>query len=112
MCPTSEAESTQCVNLAYHFTRLVSKLYPAESHENLRLLHEQIINSSSPDHHKHSVLYYLLKDLQSYSHQSARDFANASYLPGKYRTFIDGIWYIDRLEFEVSASDLHGDTAD
>lgn len=81
---------------------LVSKSYPAESHENLRLLHEQIIGSSSPDHHKHSALYYLLKDLQKYSHQSPRDFANASYLPGKYRTFIDGIWYLDRLEFEVS----------
>ncbi|CAF9906964.1 hypothetical protein IMSHALPRED_005405 [Imshaugia aleurites] len=78
----------------------VSKTYPAESHENLRLLHEQIISSSSPDHHKHSVLYYLLKDLQKYSHQSPRDFANACYLPGKYRTFIDGIWYLDRLEFE------------
>ncbi|KAF6218617.1 hypothetical protein HO133_005968 [Letharia lupina] len=78
----------------------VSRSYPAESHENLRLLHEQIISSSSPDHHKHSALYYLLKDLHKYSHQSPRDFANSSYLPGKYRTFIDGIWYLDRLEFE------------
>ncbi|CAF9942678.1 MAG: hypothetical protein ALECFALPRED_009907 [Alectoria fallacina] len=78
----------------------VTRSYPAESHENLRLLHEQIINSSSPDHHKHSALYYLLKDLQKYSYQSPRDFANASYLPGKYRTFIDGIWQLDRLEFE------------
>lgn len=78
----------------------VSKSYPAESHENLRLLHGQIISSSSPDHHKHSALYYLLKDLQKYSHQSPRDFANLSYLPGKYRTFIDGIWHLDRLEFE------------
>ena len=87
--------------LAYDFTHLVTRSYPAESHENLRLLHEQIINSSSPDHHKHSALYYLLKDLQKYSYQSPRDFANASYLPGKYRTFIDGIWQLDRLEFEV-----------
>lgn len=94
------------LGLAYGFTRLVSKLYPAESYENLRLLHKQIINSSSPDHHKHSALYYLLKDLQKYSHQSPRDFANASYLPGKYRTFIDGIWYLDRVEFAVITHDL------
>ena len=79
----------------------VSKSYPAESHEDLRYLHEQIISSSSPEHHKHSALYYLLKDLQKYRHQSPRDFANASYLPGKYRTFIDGIWYLDRLECDV-----------
>ncbi|KAL9137739.1 MAG: hypothetical protein Q9175_001048 [Cornicularia normoerica] len=78
----------------------------AESYENLRLLHKQIINSSSPDHHKHSALYYLLKDVQKYSHQSPRDFANASYLPGKYRTFIDGIWYLDRLEFAKALDDL------
>ena len=89
------------IRLAYDSTSLVSKFYPADSHANLRLLHEQIISSSSPDHHKHSTLYYLLKDLQKYSHQSPRDFANASYLPGKYRTFIDGIWQLDRLEFEV-----------
>lgn len=79
----------------------VSDLYPAESHRNLRLLHEKIISSSSPDHYKHSALYYLLKDLQKYSHQSPRDFASASYLPGKYRTFVDGIWQLDRFEFEV-----------
>lgn len=90
----------------------VSILYPAESHEKLRLLHEQIISSSSPDHHKHCAFYYLLKDLQKYSFQSPRDFAKASYLSGKYRMYIDGIWYLDRLEFEVITHDLlDGDTA-
>ena len=94
-------EFSQDTGLTYDFARLVSKSYPAESHENLKSLHEQIVASASPDHHKFSALYYLLKDLQKNSHQSPRDFANASYLPGKYRTFIDGIWYLDRLEFEV-----------
>ena len=93
-------------------SHLVSKSYPAESHEKLRHLHEQIICSSSPDHHKHSALYYLLKDLHKHSHQSPRDFANASYLPGKYRIFIDGIWQLDRLDFDVIPQDLlDGDTA-
>ena len=93
-------------------SHIVSKIYPAESHEKLRHLHEQIINSSSPDHHKHSALYYLLKDLHKHSHQSPRDFANASYLPGKYRIFIDGIWQLDRLEFDVIAQYLlDSDTA-
>lgn len=101
VCSTSGTNSIQGIGLTYDFAHLVSKWYPAESHENLRLLHEQIVASASPDHHKHSALYYILKDLQKNSHQSPRDFANASYLPGKYRTFIDGIWYLDRLEFEV-----------
>ena len=87
--------------LAHEFTRLVSNSYPAGSHQSLRNLHKQIISSSSPDHYKHSALYYLLKDLHKYSHQSPGDFASSSYLPGKYRTFIDGLWYLDRLEFEV-----------
>ena len=88
------------------FTRLVLDVYPAESHKKLRFLHEQIISSSSPDHYKHSVLYYLLKDLQRYSHQTPKDFANASYLPTKYRAFIDGIWQLDRLQCEVNIYDL------
>lgn len=95
------------------FFFLVTESYPAESHQSLKLLHEQIISSSSPDHHKHSALYYLLKDLQKYSHKSPKDFASASYLPGKYRTFIDGIWQLDRFEFEVTNHDpLDGNTAD
>lgn len=99
--------------LAYVFTSSGSKSYPAESHEKLRHLYEQIISSSSPDHHKHSALYYLLKDLQKYSRQAPRDFASSSYLPGKYRTFIDGIWHLDRLEFEVTTHDsLNGGAAD
>ena len=92
--------------LAYDFMRLVTTSYPAVSHQKLRLLHEQIISSSSPDHYKHSALYYLLKDLQKYSHQIPRYFANASYLPVKYRTLIDGIWQMDRLDFEVTIRDL------
>lgn len=109
----TETLSTQDCGLAYDLTRLVRKRYPPESHDDLRLLHEQIISSSSPDHYKHSALYYLLKDLQKYSHQSPRDYANASYLPAKYRTFIDGIWYLDRFEFEVKSHDLlDGDIAD
>lgn len=109
----SKTRSMQIWALLTTLFLLVTESYPAESHHNLKLLHEQIISSSSPDHHKHSALYYLLKDLQKYCHTSPRDFANASYLPGKYRTFIDGIWQLDRFEFEVTIHDpLDGNTAD
>lgn len=109
----SQIRSMQIWALLMTLILLVTESYPAESHQKLRLLHLQIISSSSPDHHKHSALYYLLKDLQKYSHESPRDFANASYLPGKYRTFVDGIWQLDRFEFEVTVHDpLDGNTAD
>ncbi|KAK4694092.1 protein ELYS, partial [Lecanoromycetidae sp. Uapishka_2] len=80
--------------------RKVSKCYPPESNQDLRSLHKQITDSSSPDHYKHSVLYYIIKDLSPSSSDAPDDFARASYLPDKYKIFIDGIWFLDRLKFE------------
>jgi hypothetical protein len=90
----------------------VSKLYPPESNHEMRNIHSQITSSSSPDHHKHSVLYYLLRDISHSSHRRAEEFAKASYLPVKYRTFIDGIWYLDRKRFEVIISSRFMDGTD
>ncbi|KAL2045694.1 hypothetical protein N7G274_002124 [Stereocaulon virgatum] len=79
--------------------RKTSAAYPPESNRNLKELFQRIAASSSPEHHKHSVVYYLLKDL-SQAKGDHEHFARASYLPDKYKTFIDGIWYLDRLKFE------------
>lgn len=81
----------------------VQKIYPPTTHADLRSLHQSITSSSSPDHHKCSVLYYLVKDLlpkYSSSAQIPQQSANGSQLPPKYKTFIDGIWLLDRLRFE------------
>ncbi|KAK3173446.1 hypothetical protein OEA41_006775 [Lepraria neglecta] len=40
------------------------------------------------------------KDLSQAKGDSHEQFSKASYLPNKYKTFIDGIWYLDRLKFE------------
>lgn len=65
------------------------------------------MSSNSPDHYKQSVLYYILKDLvhskKQPAQQPAQSFAKACYLPEKYKMFIDGLWLLDRLKFEVDA---------
>ncbi|KAL8658908.1 MAG: hypothetical protein Q9226_000699 [Calogaya cf. arnoldii] len=53
---------------------------------------------ASPDHHKQSLLYYILKDTQDHNISSSA-FARAVFLPKKYRIFIDGIWLLDRGDF-------------
>ncbi|KAL8973738.1 MAG: hypothetical protein Q9197_002025 [Variospora fuerteventurae] len=74
-------------------------LYPPRSNQDLRDLHQQIIDSPSPDHHKQSVLYYILKDMPDRDAQPAVDFAKAVFLPERYRIFMDGIWNLDRAKF-------------
>ena len=79
----------------------VSKLYPPRSNNDLRVLFNRITSSTSPDHQKQSLVYYLLRDLPS-EKTTAEAFAESSYLPDKYQTFIDGIWYLDRLKLEAN----------
>ncbi|KAL9122447.1 MAG: hypothetical protein Q9187_000992 [Circinaria calcarea] len=76
-----------------------SKLYPPRSNQDLRNLYQRIVTSTSPDHHKQSLVYYILKDLPSQT-QSSVDYAKNCYIPNKYQVFIDGIWYLDRLVLE------------
>lgn len=83
-----------------------SKLYPPRSNQDLRTLHGRIVSSASPDHHKQSLLYYILKDIPN-SSQVAEAFAKDCFLPSKYQTFIDGLWFLDRLRFEVNQSRNH-----
>jgi len=80
---------------------VASKQYPPRSHDGLKNLHHLIISSASPDHHKQSLLYYMLKDI-FHTKEPAEAFSNAIYLPEKYRIFIDGVWCLDKKEFEVT----------
>lgn len=80
---------------------VASKQYPPRSNDGLKNLHHLIVSSASPDHHKQSLMYYILKDLL-HSSSPAEEFSKAVYLPEKYRIFIDGIWCLDRKEFEVT----------
>ena len=78
------------------------KLYPPSSPEDLFRLHQRIVESNSPDHYKQSLIYYLLKDFRQSLKGRAAEFAQISYLPDTYRIFVDGLWFMDRLKFDVS----------
>jgi hypothetical protein len=80
-------------------SRTASKLYPPRSNNDLKTLHNSIVNSSALDHHKQSLVYYILKDLAQPNYR-AENFAKSFYLPSRYQIFIDGIWHLDRLKLE------------
>ncbi|KAG5287135.1 hypothetical protein I7I48_02991 [Histoplasma ohiense] len=78
-----------------------SRVYPPRTNQTLRALHSQIVSSSSPNHHKQALIYYILRDLRSTNGgDSSLQFARRCYLPEKYRLFIDGLWHLDRLEYK------------
>ena len=89
--------------MALHDEYLIhTDLYPPRSAAELNSLWDHISQSGSPDHHKLSVLYYVVKDLSQRRPDTAEIFIQRSYLPKNYRIFIDGIWHLDRLQFDVS----------
>lgn len=78
------------------------KLYPPRSGLELKKLHERIIGSASPDHHKVAILYYIRKDFPRTARQAADKLARIFHLPQKYKIFVDGLWCLDRFKFEVN----------
>lgn len=81
------------------------KVYPPKSHSHLKELFKLVVASPSPSHHRQSLVYYLLRDFSTSpdSRDSHLKFARQCYLPEKYRLFVDGLWYLDHLDFQVSA---------
>lgn len=83
---------------------LAIRFYPPKSNNDLRSLHKAIVDSSGADHHKISVLYYILLDFDAPTgrrvHSTA--FEESSFLPQNYQIYMKGLWHLDRTEFEVS----------
>ncbi|KAK2794210.1 hypothetical protein FQN51_000911 [Onygenales sp. PD_10] len=77
-----------------------ARVYPPKSNQALRNLFAQIVSSTSPNHHKQALIYYILRDCRSTGDGDASlQFARRCYLPEKYRLIIEGLWYLDSLEF-------------
>lgn len=83
---------------------LAVKYYPPKSNSDLRHLHKAVVESSGADHHKISVLYYILLDFDAPTRRRIHStaFEENSFLPQKYQIYMKGLWHLDRLEFEVS----------
>lgn len=54
-------------------------------------------------HHKLSLFYYVLLDFDSSNGPpyASQEFVAASGIPANYQLFMQGLWYMDRLEFAV-----------
>ncbi|KAI9841221.1 MAG: hypothetical protein M1838_003666 [Thelocarpon superellum] len=81
------------------------QLYPPRSNQELRRLHQRIVSSAAPEHHRHSLLYYLLMDCRSHA-RAAEQFAARVFLPDKYKTYVDGLWHMDHLQFQDALEKL------
>ncbi len=80
-----------------------AKLYPPKTENALKQLHQTVCEASMSTHHKLSLLYYILLDFDAASSPPsvAEAFAVASGIPQSYKFFMDGLWYLDRLNFSV-----------
>lgn len=69
----------------------------------MRTLHEAITTANAPDHHKLSLLYYVLLDCDATTRQLQYSdaFEAKTFLPRKYQIYMKGLWHMDHLEFEV-----------
>ncbi|RQM08312.1 hypothetical protein DH86_00003811 [Scytalidium sp. 3C] len=81
-----------------------AKIYPPRSNNDIRSLHKAILESGGADHHKISVLYYILLDFDSLTsrREYSAHFEQSSYLPQKYQIYMQGLWFLDRLNFELA----------
>jgi hypothetical protein len=75
-------------------------LYPPASVEGLRNLHGKIVASKAPEHHKQSLIYYLLQDCLEYP-QAAEEFADGCLMSEKFIIYMKGLWFMDQIQFGV-----------
>jgi len=81
-----------------------TKFYPAKSNTDLRSLHKAIIESGGEEHHKISILFYILLDFDAPTGRRnySGEFESCSFLPPKYSIYMKGLWHLDRLDFNAA----------
>ena len=81
------------------------KSYPPRSNPDLRSLWQKVLSCTKPEHLKHALLYYILKDCRQLSGVEAH-FARKVYLPEKYQLFMCGTWELDHCQFSRALEHL------
>ncbi|KAI1826544.1 nuclear pore complex assembly-domain-containing protein [Xylaria intraflava] len=80
--------------------------YPPKSESALRHLHQHICDSNNITlHHKLSILYYLLLDIDGRTTDGtskAGAFATLTGIPDRYLIFMKGLWLMDTQNFELA----------
>ena len=76
---------------------LAVRLFPPKSNPDLRKLFDTVVNASAPDHQKHAIIYYILKDCKPLP-DHGETFAQNIYLPRRYKLFISGLHKLDQCQ--------------
>ncbi|KAI1131464.1 nuclear pore complex assembly-domain-containing protein [Nemania abortiva] len=89
----------------------VASNYPPRSENGLRQLHQLICDTNNINlHHKLSILYYLLLDIDGRSSSEgdskAETFAAHAGIPNRYQIFMRGLWLMDTRNFELALEHL------
>ncbi|KAM3540857.1 hypothetical protein ARSEF1564_006213 [Beauveria bassiana] len=81
-----------------------AKVYPPKTDNALKQLHQSVCDTTMSTFHKLSLFYYVLLDCDgaNNSHYSSQDFVAACGLPTNYQLFMQGLWYMDHLEFATA----------
>ncbi|KAI1117896.1 nuclear pore complex assembly-domain-containing protein [Nemania sp. NC0429] len=84
--------------------------YPPKNENALRQLHQHICDTNNiTPHHKLSILYYLLLDIDGRSgdgDSKAELFAARAGIPDRYQIFMKGLWFMDTRNFELALEHL------
>ncbi|KFA70617.1 hypothetical protein S40285_04703 [Stachybotrys chlorohalonatus IBT 40285] len=85
---------------------LKGKTYPPKTDNALQQLHQQICEANMTMHHKLSIFYYVLLDFDAanpkHSPSPSESFASKYGMPQSYQTFMLGLWYMDKSEFDTA----------
>lgn len=82
---------------------LAAKVYPPKTENALKQFHQSVCDAPMSTHHKLSLFYYVLLDFDSANGPpyASQEFITASGIPENYQLFMQGLWYMDHLEFPV-----------
>ncbi|KAI1757714.1 nuclear pore complex assembly-domain-containing protein [Xylaria castorea] len=84
----------------------VAKNYPPKNENALRQMHQHLCDTNNITlHHKLSILYYLLLDIDGRSsngESKAESFASLAGIPNRYQIFMKGLWLMDTRNFEIA----------
>lgn len=92
-------------------TGSVAKTYPPKTDASLKQFHQAVCEANIASHHKLSLFYYVLLDfdLANGAQSASERFAMKAGMPSNYKLVMNGLWHMDREEFEVcpNAVDSH-----
>lgn len=83
----------------------MSKSYPPKSNNDLKALWQKIADCTAPEHQKHALLFYILRDCRQLSNVDT-EFAKQVHMPRRYELVMTGLWELDHCQFSRALEHL------